>query len=123
MPAACQMPLAKQVRYAGTLTDCATGTTTQATLVLTDGRFSFTPFDGSLVISGQAMADGTFAGALTIRHAGRSEAPTIPPQSSAPSHRVEGQFSPDSVVGTYQSPRCASAFRLDHIPPTLLPWS
>jgi hypothetical protein len=115
------MPLVSQTRYAGPVPDCAGGTQARATLVRVHDRFSFTPSDGTLVISGSVAPDGSFTGSLAPVRSGRGE----PGQAGAPAPRftltVSGRLDRMAASGTYATPRCSTNFRLPRIDATLLP--
>lgn len=109
--AGCQVLLAQQDRYTGRITDCD-GAEAHATLVVVDQHFSFTPTDGSLVISGDVAPDGTFSGTEPLPHTGNSTAPVL---------AVAGKISPDAADGLYTNPRCKKNFQLPYIEHSVLP--
>ena len=118
---ACATPLAVQSRYAGDMPACTTGPAGRATLVRQADHFSFAPTDGALVISGRVDPDGSFTGTLVSNpsrhdqegHAGSAAQPfTL---------TVTGRLDVAAATGTYQTPRCRTAFRLPRIEASLLP--
>lgn len=114
----CATLLANQIRYAGSLPDCATGADARATLVRVSDQFSFAPSDGALIISGTVAADGTFAGTL-IPEASRANRTGSPP---APvTLTVSGTLDNDAAKGTYVTHRCRTAFTLPRVGATLIP--
>jgi hypothetical protein len=97
--------LSDETRYTGLVTGC--GPATHATLVTASDRFTFTPADGVITLSGRRDANGSFAGATTLR------SPKPNGSGSEPwPLKVEGRITGPSASGTYSTPRCAAHFDL-----------
>ena len=118
MLAACGAPLSREARYAGPVTDCATGKPERATLVRAAGRFTFAPTDGVLAISGDIAASGDFEARLITSPARRDAGGSTAPYAIA----VHGRLTEDAAEGTFVTPRCSAAFRLPRLRLALSPW-
>jgi hypothetical protein len=120
--AGCGPTLANQTRYAGVLSDCASGPEARATLVRVADHFSFAPSDGALVVPGTVAPDGSFAGSLRTDHAGSGRQGHAGGSSSPFTLVVTGRIEGDIAAGEFATPRCRATFRLSRIVPGLLPW-
>ncbi len=78
---------------------CAKST---AVAQITDGRLIFTPDEGTWVLRGIAKPDGTLTAELT-----RPGADKQPFQT-----RLEATWTPETVTGTYKTPRCTFDVKL-----------
>ncbi len=84
-------------RYTGRVVpESACGTEAPATLVVRRSRFTFTPTDGVLLITGDVAPDGTLAGQLTTPGVDRK------PFTMTLAARIAAT----EVDGTYVTPRC-----------------
>jgi hypothetical protein len=113
LPAACGPGFAPRLRYTGQLTGC--GPAAPATLTRSADRFSFTPGDGALVITGEVTADGRFAGTLDAGHLGAS---TPAAGAKATAHfilSVHGRIDNDTAEAAYTTPRCQTTLRLTRV--------
>jgi hypothetical protein len=119
--AGCGVSLSKQTRYVGELSGCASGPEARATLVQVADRFSFTPSDGALVISGTIAPGGSFAGSLRTDQPGHDRQDHASGSPSPFTLVVTGRIEGNIAAGEFSTPRCRSTFRLTRIAPSLLP--
>jgi hypothetical protein len=124
VPAACGPGFAPRLRYTGQLTGC--GPAGPVTLTRSAGRFSFTPGDGTLIITGEVTADGRFAGSLDAGRSGSGTPSAAATRAKATAHfvlSVQGRIDNDTAEATYTTPRCQTTLRLTRVDePPLLPF-
>jgi hypothetical protein len=124
LPAACGHGFAPRLRYTGPLTGC--GPAGSVTLTRSADRFSFTPGDGTLTITGEVSADGRFQGSLDAGRPGGGTPPGSATAAKATAHfvlSVQGRIDSDTAEATYITPRCQTILRLTRVDePSLLPF-
>jgi hypothetical protein len=124
VPAACGPGFAPRLRYTGQLTGC--GAAGPVTLTRSADRFTFTPRDGTLIITGTVTADGRFAGSLDTGRSGSGTPSTAATGAKATAHfvlSVQGRIDSDAAEATYSTPRCQTTLRLTRVDePPLLPF-
>jgi len=116
LPAACGPGFAPRFRYTGQLTGC--GPAAPVTLTRSADRFSFTPGDGALIITGEVTADGRFAGTLDAGHSGSSTPAVAATGAKATAHfvlSVHGRIDDDTAEAAYITPRCQTTLRLTRV--------
>ena len=123
LPTACAHGFAPRFRYTGQFTGC--GPAGSVTLTRSADRFSFTPGDGTLIITGDIAADGRFAGSLDTGRSGGTT-PTASATAAKATSRfvlsVQGRIDSDTAEATYTTPRCQTTVRLTRVDePPLLP--
>lgn len=121
---ACAGVVRTSARYAGPAPECGRieGGGTTATLSRLGGSFAFAPYDGSVVVNGKVMPDGTLSGTLALRAAeekpesGAAPHPPHPPQMVS----VSGRLTPETATLSYAAPGCAAQLALARVHPPLL---
>jgi hypothetical protein len=99
----CQDILTREARYSGAMSPAsACGSPGTATLMVAQGKASFAPNDGAVVLSGTVSDDGTLSAWLELEGADHKPYRLV----------VQGKVDRDHAEGVYATPRCRFALDL-----------
>lgn len=97
--AGCGIRTRAELRWIGDVTpmaDAASCPTTRGVLVMRENRVTFTPDEGTWVLTGTAGPDGTIEAAHSRRTSNRTTYETT----------LKARWTETELVGTYTTPRC-----------------